>query len=121
MPTARYGLLTYETNKCELGHDLDTVDELRDLPKMQMASYQQRIANNYNNHVHVRMFRVGDLVLRKVFQNNMDTAAGKFADTWDGPYLIDAVVGRGAYQLSTLDGMQVPRSWSALHMKLYHV
>lgn len=40
----------------------------------------------------------------------MDIIAGKFTDIWEGPYLIDAVVGRGAYQLSTLDGTQFPRS-----------
>lgn len=86
-----------------------------------MMSYQQRVGNSYNKHVHVRTFRVGDLVIRKVFQNTMDVTAGKFADTWERPYLIDAVVGRGAYQLSTLDGTQVPRSWNSLHLKYYHM
>ena len=120
-PTARYGLLTPTTNQLEMAHDIDTVDELRQTAKIRMASYQQKVARSYNKHVHVRLFRVGDMVLRKTFQNTTDPAAGKFADTWEGPYLIDAVVGKGAYQLSTLDGKQVPRTWNALHLKFYHV
>lgn len=64
---------------------------------------------------------MGDLVLRKVFQYTMDTTAGKFADTLEGPYLVDVVVGRGAYELSTLDSTQAPRSWNALHLKQYHM
>lgn len=78
MPTAMYGLMTVENNSSELTHDLDTVDELRDTAKIRMASYQQRIAKQYNKHVHIRMFKVGDLVLRKTIQNTVDAMAGKF-------------------------------------------
>ncbi|XP_017227992.1 uncharacterized protein LOC108203528 [Daucus carota subsp. sativus] len=66
-PTARYGLQTYGSNQAELAHDLDTVDELREMGKIQLASYQQRVARSYNKHVHIRVFRVGDMVLRKIF------------------------------------------------------
>ena len=121
MPTARYGLLTQDTNLAELNHDLDTVDEVREAAKLRLAAYHQQVARSYNKHVHVRMFKVGDMVLRKTFQNTTDPTAGKFADTWEGPYLIDAVVGNGAYRLSTIEGTQIPRSWNALHLKPYHV
>lgn len=96
MLTARYGLLTPDTNRHELAHDMDTIDELK-LTKIRMVSYQQRISNTYNKHVHVRTFQVGDLVLKKTFQNTMDTTVGKFAEIWEGPYFIDDIVGRGAY------------------------
>ncbi|XP_074323168.1 uncharacterized protein LOC141660105 [Apium graveolens] len=121
VPTARYGLLKNDVNNAELSHDKDTVDELREMAKIRVAAYQQRVANVYNKHVHIRTLCVGDMVLRKTFQNMMDMTAGKFADTWEGLYLIDAVVGRGEYRLATMDGMRVPRAWSALHLKLYHV
>ncbi|XP_074356733.1 uncharacterized protein LOC141696499 [Apium graveolens] len=67
MPTVRYGLLTTEMNSKELAHDVDTVDELREMAIIRLVSYQQRVANTYNKHVHVRAFRVGDFVLRKTF------------------------------------------------------
>ncbi|XP_074356439.1 uncharacterized protein LOC141696157 [Apium graveolens] len=82
IPTARYGLLTSDVKNIELSHDKDTVDELREMTKIRLASYQQRVANTYNKHVHIRNFRVSDMVLRKTFQNTMDVMTGKFADTW---------------------------------------
>lgn len=120
-PTSIYGMMSGEDNQCELAHDVDTMDELRERAKIRMASYQQQIANTYNRHVYVRIFQVGDLVLRKTFQNTMDMTTWKFNDKWEGPYLIDAVVGRGAYRLSTLDGINIPRSWNATHLNKYHV
>ncbi|XP_074327825.1 uncharacterized protein LOC141665742 [Apium graveolens] len=116
IPKIRYGLLTGDVNNTELSHDKDTVDELREIAKIRLASYQQRVANTYNKHVHIRTFRVGDMVLRKTFQNTMDMTTVKFADTWEGPYFIDAVIGRVAYQLSMMDKIQIPRSWNALHL-----
>ncbi|XP_074369594.1 uncharacterized protein LOC141711036 [Apium graveolens] len=97
MPITRYGLLTSIMNDKELTHDINTIAELSEIAKICMVSYQQRIANTYNKHVHIRAFRVGDLLLRKTFQNTVDVIAGKVFNTWEGPYLIDAVFGRGAY------------------------
>ncbi|XP_074351896.1 uncharacterized protein LOC141691048 [Apium graveolens] len=121
IPIARYGFLTNDVNNTELSHDKDTVDELREMEKIRLVSYQQRAANTYNKHVHIRNFRVGDMVLRKTFQNTMNLTAWKFADTWEGPYFTDSIVGCGAYRLSSMEGIQISRSWNALHLKLYHV
>ena len=121
MPTARYGLLNDDTNIVDLTHDLDTIDEIRENAKVRLATYQQQVARSYNKHVHVKIFRVGDLVLRKAFPNMMDPIDGKFAEAWEGPYLVDAVAGQGAYRLSTLDRKQFLRSWNALHLKAYHM
>ncbi|XP_074377781.1 uncharacterized protein LOC141719308 [Apium graveolens] len=46
MPTARYGLATTDTNDQELSHDLDIIDKAREMEKVRMASYQQRVANS---------------------------------------------------------------------------
>ena len=72
-----------------------------------MESYRQWVANAYNKHVRVKTFNVGDLDLQKVFQKTMGMTAGKFADTWEGPYLVDVIVEPGAYQLLALDGIQI--------------
>ncbi|XP_074356440.1 uncharacterized protein LOC141696156 [Apium graveolens] len=121
IPTARYGLLTSDVNNTELTYDKDTVEELREMTKIQLVSYLQRLANTYNKHVHIRTFHVGDMVPRKMFQNTVDVTTRKFSDTWEGPYFIDVIVGHEAYRLSSMDGTQIPRNWNALHLKLYHV
>ena len=62
-PTAKYGLLTPECNNEDLSHDLDTIEERRDLAYIRMATYQQMMARSFNKNVKARMFKVGDWVL----------------------------------------------------------
>ncbi|XP_074300444.1 uncharacterized protein LOC141631706 [Silene latifolia] len=86
VPTHRYGCLTEERNQVEMASSLDTVDELRTSAQIRMASYRQTVARSYNKNVKIRTLQVGDLVLRKVFQNTKNRQAGKFAYNWEGPY-----------------------------------
>ena len=58
--------------------DLDMADELHEPAAVHTASYQQRITNLYNMRVKQRAFRPKDLVLRRVFENTTNPAAGKF-------------------------------------------
>ena len=121
MPTARKHLQDRSTNLETLLQDLEAVDELTDAAKLRMAAYQQRIAKAYNKNIRIRRFQVGDLVLRKAFQNTTKPGDGKLAPKWEGPYLIDYEAGKGAYWLSTLEGDILPRSWNAIHLKYYHM
>ncbi|XP_076946211.1 uncharacterized protein LOC143617582 [Bidens hawaiensis] len=97
IPTARSCLQNRETNNQDLANDLDTIDELRDSVRICMVAYQQRITKSYNKNVRVRRFQVGDLGLRKAFQNTTDPKDGKLAPNWEGPYKIEAEAGKGAY------------------------
>ena len=119
VPTARTSIRDPQANNESLIQDLDTVDELRDLARVRMASYQQRIAGSYNKNVRVRRFQVGDMVLRKAFQNTTNPADGKLAPKWEGPYLIESEAGNGAYRLLTMEGDLLPRAWNAIHLKKY--
>ncbi|XP_074299305.1 uncharacterized protein LOC141630371 [Silene latifolia] len=119
VPTHRYGCITEDRNQVEMTSNLDTVDELRTSVQIRIASYRQTVARSYNKNVKVRTLRVGDLVLRKVFQNTKNQQAGKFAYNWEGPYQVENVVGNGAYRLMTLEGQMVPRSWNITHLKKY--
>ena len=119
IPTARMTMRDHEQNSEALFQNLDTVDELRDLAKVRMASHQQMIAKSYNKNIRIRRFQVGDLVLRKTFQNTINPTDGKLAPKWEGPYLIDSEAGKGAYWLANMDGEILPRSWNAIHLKAY--
>ncbi|XP_076950379.1 uncharacterized protein LOC143623329 [Bidens hawaiensis] len=85
IPTARSCLQNPETNNQDLADDLDVVDELMDSSRICMAAYQQRIIKSYNKNVRDKRFQVGDLVLRKAFQNTIDPKDGKLATKWEGP------------------------------------
>lgn len=67
------------------------------------------MARNFNKNVKAKTFKVGDWVLRKVFQNTKEIKAGKLAPAWEGSYRIQKVVGNGAYRLITKDGKYVPK------------
>ncbi|XP_074299508.1 uncharacterized protein LOC141630624 [Silene latifolia] len=108
--TTRSSLNTIEENRPLLQDSLTLAEELRDAAKIRIASYQQTVARSYNKNVNIRVFKEGDLVLRKVFPNTKDKNAGKLAPTWEEPYLIDAIVRQGAYRPQTLDREMIPRS-----------
>ncbi|KAD4888478.1 hypothetical protein E3N88_20551 [Mikania micrantha] len=121
IPTARISLQTIEANNEILSQDIDTIDESRDIAKIRMAAYQQKIAKSYNKNIRIRRFQVGDLVLRKAFQNTTNPTDGKLAPKWEGPYKIDFEAGKGAYRLITIDGETIPRAWNAIHLKTYFI
>ena len=95
-------------------------DELREAATIRISSYQQRMTNLYNKPVRPRKFRVEDLILRRVFENTVDPAAGKFQPNWEGSYMIVKVGIAGSYALNKLDGTPVPRMWNATHLKRYY-
>ena len=68
-------------------------------------------------HVKSRAFRVGDLVMRRVFKNTADLMAGKLQPNWEGPYVIVKVGPAGLYALNKLDGAPVPKMWNVMHLK----
>lgn len=102
--TIRKRFRNQEENDKILAKGLDTVDKLRDLAKIQIAAYQQRIYKFCNKNIRVRRFRVGDLVLIKVFQNTVEHSARKLTPKREGPYLIDLEAGKRAYWISNRDG-----------------
>ena len=115
----RYQWLDEDTNWQQLNHNLDSIDELRDMASLWTAAYHQQVAKYYNKNIRVRTFKAGDWVLRRVFQNTKDPSAGKLGPTWEGPYKISKVVGQGAYKLQAQDGRNISNSWNAVHLKLY--
>ena len=76
--------------------------------------------NLYNKHIKPHAFRVEDLVLRKVFENTANPAAGKFQPNWEGPYVIVRVRPARLYALNKIDRAPVLRTWNAMHLKRYY-
>lgn len=57
--------------------------------------YQQRMIHAFNKKVRPRMFKVGQLVLKRIFPNQ-EEHKGKFAPNWQGPYMVRKVLSGGA-------------------------
>ena len=95
-------------------------DEQQEDATIRITSYQRRLANSYNRRVKPRVFRSGDLVLRKVFENTADSTAGKFQPNWEGPYVVKRTGEAWSYAIDKTDGTPVPRMWNAMHLRRYH-
>ena len=84
-----------------------------------MAAYQQKVARYYNRRVKKKMFRPGDLVLRKA-EVSKPTEQEKLSPNWEGPYRVAETLRPGAYKLEYLEGMTVPQMWNIDNLKMYY-
>ncbi|RVW67690.1 hypothetical protein CK203_064122 [Vitis vinifera] len=82
-----------------------------------MVDYQQRATAHYNRKARPRSFKSGTLVLRKVFENTVETGARKFQANWEGPYIVSKTSESGAYHLQKLDGTPLLRPWNVSNLK----
>ncbi|KAK2999843.1 hypothetical protein RJ639_023861 [Escallonia herrerae] len=120
LPSLR--LTTYDTvrNEEALRANLDLLDEQREQAAMRLAAYQHRVSKFYDQRVRPRIFRVGDLVLRRITASAPRDAIGKLAPNWEGPYKVVKLGGPGAYHLETMDGKEIPRTWNATNLRRYY-
>ncbi|XP_038678367.1 uncharacterized protein LOC119979809 [Tripterygium wilfordii] len=93
---------------------------VRDRTLTRTAAYHDKVARYFNKNVRTRAFEEGDRVLIKVFENTKELNAGKLGPNWEGPYLIDRVLGNGSYNLCRESGEVILHPWNAIHLKLYH-
>ena len=59
---------------------------------------------HYNKRAHPQLFHLGNMVLRRVFENTTEIRVGKVQPNWDGPYVVYKMGGGRPYHLQTLDG-----------------
>nr|XP_025703449.1 uncharacterized protein LOC112805264 [Arachis hypogaea] len=100
--------------------ELDLVEEIRDIAAIRHRALQQQLARRYSKKVIPKGFQIGDLVLRKTEQARRPSTHGKLAATWDGPYRICEVLGKGAYKLEHLDGDKISSTWNVHSLKRYY-
>lgn len=73
------------------------------------------MARYYNARVKMRLFRLGDLVLKKVL-----THVGAMEPNWAGPYKVREIVRPGTYIIADLNGNKLPHPWNAQHLRIYY-
>ncbi|KAK3015600.1 hypothetical protein RJ639_007409 [Escallonia herrerae] len=120
LPTVRVLQFSEAENEENLRGNMDLLDDVRAQALDRVISTKQRVARFYNRRVRMRIFRVGDLVLRKLGVSNPKAAVGKLSPNWEGPYKISKVLRPGAYSLETLSGEAIPRTWNADNLRPYY-
>ncbi|XP_070053770.1 uncharacterized protein [Nicotiana tomentosiformis] len=119
-PSTRFTQATEESNDEELRMNLDLLEQRREAALIRMASQKKIIERYYNRKAHLRYFKIGDFVLKKVFQSTKTVGAGKLNPNWEGPYKVRGIAGKGAYELETMDGKVLPSNWNAVHLKIFY-
>uniref|UniRef100_A0A2N9IVM6 Integrase catalytic domain-containing protein n=1 Tax=Fagus sylvatica TaxID=28930 RepID=A0A2N9IVM6_FAGSY len=117
--TSRTTDFAVQTNEDNLRKDLDLLEERRDLATVRLASYQQRIKREHDKNINHGVFRIGDLVLRKVMANTRRPNEGKLGPNWEGPYKVVSPAGAGSYRLEDLEGKPIPRPWNTCNLRKY--
>ena len=85
-----------------------------------MASYLQMTVVYYNRKVQPRAFKVGTLVLKKVFENTAEKRVEKLQANWKGPYIVSKVGEIGPYHFQKLDETPLLHSWNVSNLKQYY-
>ncbi|XP_075099125.1 uncharacterized protein LOC142176000 [Nicotiana tabacum] len=87
-PSTRYTQATEESNEEEMRVNLDLLEERRETALIRLVVQKQVIERYYNRKARLKYFKIGDYVLKKVFQSTRAANAGKLSPNWEGPYKI---------------------------------
>ncbi|KAK1424490.1 hypothetical protein QVD17_19820 [Tagetes erecta] len=114
MPTQQ--MLDRGDNEKELKENLDLLEELCEVAAIREANYKKRIEQYYNVRVVPYVFKQGDYVLRCNEASRVQST-GKLGPRWEGSYVIKSIAGKGAYELQTIGGLPVARTWNDMHLR----
>ncbi|XP_075091860.1 uncharacterized protein LOC142172010 [Nicotiana tabacum] len=82
-PSTRFTLAMEESNDEDLRTNLDLLEQRREAALIRMTSQKQTIERYYNRKAHLRYFKIGDFVLKKVFQSTKTAGEGKLNPNWE--------------------------------------
>ncbi|XP_070054637.1 uncharacterized protein [Nicotiana tomentosiformis] len=115
-PSLRYSYESGTSNDESRSHELDEIDERRDMAYIRMVVQKQQAKRYFNKKEKVRPLKVGDYVLKAKTQASKDPREGKLGTNWNGPYKIIAKANKGSFQLKTMEGKQIPNNWNINHL-----
>ncbi|XP_022025084.1 uncharacterized protein LOC110925436 [Helianthus annuus] len=116
LPSPRMLSMNLINNDEERRIDLDLLEERREMAAINEAKYKSKLEKYYNSRVRICTFNPGDYVLRDNEASNAEKP-GKLAPKWEGPYIVDAVLDKGAYKLRTINDKEAPRTWNAQQLR----
>ncbi|XP_073132803.1 uncharacterized protein [Henckelia pumila] len=111
-------IMAYGDNNQELrAMNLDLLEEHRTRAAIRLAAYRKRMTQAYNKRVYPKVFREGDLVMRKMQHPG---ERGKLDDKYEGPFKVIGKAGVATYYLEDNQGKKGKRPWNAQHLKRYY-
>ncbi|XP_059654809.1 uncharacterized protein LOC132301587 [Cornus florida] len=101
--------------------ELEDLDEVRLNALDHIIAQKKKVMRAYNKKVKAKTFVKGDLVWQVKFPPGFKTLEyGKWTPNWEGPYLVERVLGKGAYRLMDIDGGSHRHPVNGVYLKEYH-
>ena len=97
-PSARVLLANTTNNDKEMRLNLDLLEERRELTAIKEPNYKTQLARYYKSRVKYCTYTIGDYVFRSNDASNAEPH-GKLAPKWEGPYIVQEILGKCAYAL----------------------
>ncbi|XP_025618967.1 uncharacterized protein [Arachis hypogaea] len=119
IPTLRTELYDEQQNLRARNAELDLAEEDKEIAAIKQRAQKRIMERKRNKMVTPRTFKESDLVLRRTEEARRPPAHGKLAANWEGPFRVTKVLGKGAYQLQTLQGKAIPGNWNVSSLKMY--
>ncbi|RDX65817.1 hypothetical protein CR513_55492, partial [Mucuna pruriens] len=96
---------------------LNLIEEKRLAALCHGQLYQRRIKNTFDKKARPRMFKKGDMVLKKILPNVKDQR-GKLTPNYEGPYVVKHTFSGGALILTDAEGQDLKHSVNVDSVKI---
>lgn len=107
-------------NEQLLSPDLDLAEERKEVARIRLAQYLQRLQQGFEKGVETRVFIPKDLVLGRVVRSMKNPSQEKLGPNQEGPYQVTSIARTGTYWLEDLEGIIVPRPWNVNNLQKYY-
>nr|XP_027065152.1 uncharacterized protein K02A2.6-like [Coffea arabica] len=118
LPSPRTQNFVVAANDEELRCNLDMLEAKREEAAIRMAECKSQLARYHNVRVRNTQYQPGDLVLRKNLVSRVHSS-NKLDPNWEGPYKVLEASQVGYCKLAKLNGVEVPRTWHFLNLRLF--
>ena len=81
--------------------------------------YQKRMIEAFNKKVRCQVYRVGELVIKRIILPQGDPR-GKWTPAYKGPFVIKNIFSRGTMILTTMDSDELPHPVNTNIVKRYY-
>eukprot|EP00253_Pinus_taeda_P022042 PITA_22042 len=98
---------------------LERLDETCHIVAMVIEAQKKEAKAQFDQTVSPRVFIEGDLVLM-YDQANDNLGVGKFEPMWHGPYIVQRVLQKGAYELVDYEGNALSQPYNEIYLKKYY-
>ncbi|XP_059658576.1 uncharacterized protein LOC132304893 [Cornus florida] len=125
--TIRSARVAFQNRLTPADYSYAMLAELEDLDEVclnaldNIIAQKKKVMRAYNKKIKAKTFVKGDLVWQVKFPPGVKSLEyRKWTPNWEGPYLVERVIGKGAYRLMDIDGGSHRHPVNGLYLKEYH-